>query len=144
MVDAFLGDHAEVGGQQGQGDGQQVWLSAQSVAEHPIGYKAHEVNLRGQSEQGEDPKSCCADVSDHRLSSTIKEKVRCTFLPCVCLLAGLSYTSLPFASGKSQTLPSSSFWPIRNKDYCIRVQQRHKCLLSNLQEWKQYSLWTNL
>lgn len=45
LVHSFLSDHAEVGGQQRQSDGQQVWFTAQTVAEHPTGYQAHEVDL---------------------------------------------------------------------------------------------------
>lgn len=45
LFDAFLGDHAEVGGQQRQSDGQQVWLTEQTVTEHPTGYQAHQVDL---------------------------------------------------------------------------------------------------
>lgn len=45
LIDAFLSDHAEVGGQQRQSDGQQVWLTEQTVAEHPTGYQAHQVDL---------------------------------------------------------------------------------------------------
>lgn len=48
MVNTFFGNGAEVGRQQGQGDGQQVLLIAQAVVEHPTGYKAHEVNLKEQ------------------------------------------------------------------------------------------------
>lgn len=50
MVDAFLGDHAEVGGEQRQSDGQQVWFTAQAVVEHPTGYQAQQVDLKDQSE----------------------------------------------------------------------------------------------
>lgn len=50
LVHAFLGDHSKMGGQQRQSDGQQVWLTAQTVTEHPTGYQAHEVDLRDQSE----------------------------------------------------------------------------------------------
>lgn len=45
LVDSFLGDHAKVGGQHRQSDGQQVWFAAQTVAEHPTGYQAQEVDL---------------------------------------------------------------------------------------------------
>ena len=54
MVDAFLGDQAIVGGEQRQSDGQQVWFTAQTVAEHPTGYQAHEVDLG-------DPSKVCHD-----------------------------------------------------------------------------------
>lgn len=50
MVDAFLVNHAEVGREQRQSDGQQVWFTAQTVAEHTTCYEAHEVNLKEQSE----------------------------------------------------------------------------------------------
>ena len=50
LVDAFLSDRAVVGGQQRQSDGQQVWFTAQTVAEHPASYQAHEVDLRDQLE----------------------------------------------------------------------------------------------
>lgn len=50
LVDALLSYHSKVGGQQGQSDSQQVWFTAQPVAEHPTGYQAHEVDLRDQSE----------------------------------------------------------------------------------------------
>lgn len=50
LIHALLGDHAKVGGQQWQRDGQQVWFTAQTVAEHPIGYQAHQMDLWGQSD----------------------------------------------------------------------------------------------
>ncbi|TNN64690.1 hypothetical protein EYF80_025097 [Liparis tanakae] len=50
VVDALLGDHTEVGGQQRQSNGQQVWFSAQTAAEHPTGYQAQQVDLRDKSE----------------------------------------------------------------------------------------------
>lgn len=48
LVDA-LSCHGEVDRQQRQSDGQQVWFTAQPVAEHGAGNQAHEVDLRDQS-----------------------------------------------------------------------------------------------
>lgn len=50
LIHAHLGDHAKVSGQQRQRDGQQVWFTAHTVAEHPIGYQAHQMDLRDQSD----------------------------------------------------------------------------------------------
>lgn len=50
LVNAFLGDRAKVGGQQRQGDGQQVRFAAQTVTEHPASNQAHQVDLWDQSE----------------------------------------------------------------------------------------------
>lgn len=55
LIHALLGDHAKVGGQQRQRDGQQVWFTAQTVAEHPTGYQAHQMDLRDQSDVCNDP-----------------------------------------------------------------------------------------
>lgn len=49
MVNAVLSYHGKVGRQQRQSDGQQVWFTAQPVAEHAAGNQAHEVDLRDQS-----------------------------------------------------------------------------------------------
>lgn len=50
MVDALLGDSAALGRHERQGDGQQVWFTAQAVAVHPVSNQAHQVNLREKEE----------------------------------------------------------------------------------------------
>lgn len=56
MVDTFLVDHAEVGGQQRQSDGQQVWFTTHTVAKHAACYEAHEVDLENRLEISNWPK----------------------------------------------------------------------------------------
>lgn len=108
LVDALLGDHAVVGGQQRQSNGQQVWFTAQTVAEHPAGYQAHEVDLRDQSEVYNDQSPIVVtstQTQDQETGRTTR-----VFSPCVCLSAGPSCIGSSSASDTSQTLPASFAW----------------------------------
>lgn len=55
LVDAFLSDHAEMGGKQRQSNGQQVRFTAQTVPEHPASDQAHQMNLPDQPDACHDP-----------------------------------------------------------------------------------------
>lgn len=99
LVDAVLSDHAEMGGKQGQSDGQQVCFITQTVLEHPAGYQAHQVNLRDQPEVSH-------DQSLPQLP--IPQRFESVFLPCEYQPEGPFCTDSPSVSHTSPTLPAFS------------------------------------
>lgn len=95
LVDAFLSDHAVVGGQQWQSDGQQVWFTAQTVAEHPASYQAHEVDLRDQLEVCKDGNPTVATSNQtqdlERASKRTAGCNMCVFTLCVSISRSFWY-----------------------------------------------------